>query len=450
LTCANLLFASISRRLRPTRRKLTLLAIPAAATALAVAGCNDVPRNGVAKVGDSVIKRSTFDHWLAAAARGQQPTSGGAAVAPDPPGFAKCIAAKQKQLPRTGRKPTSSQLKQQCKQEYDSLKQQVMQFLISAEWIQQEAKSRGIKPSDTEVRRQFEDQKKQSFPTDKEYKRFLQTSGQTEADLLFRVRLDMLSNQVRQKVVEGADKVGDKDISEYYDKNKSRFAQPERRDLLVVLTKTEAKANQAKRAIESGQSFAKVAKKFSIDEASKTQGGKLPGVSKGQQEKALDQAVFAAQKDALTGPVKTQFGFYVFKVTKITPASQQSLAQSKDAIKQLLVSQGQQKTLDSFIKKFREKYKDETKCAKGYVIPDCKNAPKPKTDTGPASGGAPQGTPVPQGTPPTGGAPPGTPGAVPQGTPVPQGAPPQGVPQGAPPQGAPQGAPPPSGGAPGE
>ena len=39
-------------------------------------------------------------------------------------------------------------------------------------------------------------------------------------------------------------------------------------------------------ALESGQSFEDVAKEFSIDEASKSQGGKLPAVAQGQQEKA--------------------------------------------------------------------------------------------------------------------------------------------------------------------
>jgi foldase protein PrsA len=433
------------RRLTQPGRKLALLTLPLAIAALAalLSGCNDVPPNAVAKVGDEVIKRSEYDHWLSAAARGQQPPGGGGKVVlPDPPDFTKCVAAKQKQLPTSGTKPTPKQLRDQCKQEHDSLKQQVMQFLISAQWITQEAEKRGIKATDAEVRKQFEDQKKQSFPNDRAYQRFLKTSGQTEEDLLFRIKLDVLSNMVREKVVEGASKVSDDDINDYYEKNKSRFAQPERRDLAVVLTKTEAKAKEARSALDSGQSFKQVAKKFSIDEASKSQGGKLPGVAKGQQEKALDKAVFAAKRGETEGPVKTQFGYYVFEVTKVTDASQQSLEQSKDAIRQLLRSQGEQKALDSFIKKFREKYKDETKCAEDFVIQDCENAPKPKTATGPASGGPPQG-----GAP---GAPQGAPGgAAPQGVPpgVPQQVPPQGAPPlGAPPQGAPpQGAPPPGG-----
>lgn len=385
-------------------------------------GCgDDVPSGAVAKIGDTVIKKEDFEHWLEAAAKGQQPPgAGGEITIPEPPEYTDCVAAKKKQpVPQGTKKPTDDALKDQCKQEYDSLKQQVMQFLISAEWIQQEADARDIEVTDEEVQKQFEDQKKQSFPNDKDYQEFLKTSGQTEEDLLFRVKLDVLSNKVREKIIEGKGDVSDDDIEKYYEDNKERFAQPERRDLAVVLTKTEAKANEARAALEGGRSFKDVAKEFSIDEASKTQGGKLPGVAQGQQEKAFDDAIFAADKGALTGPVKTQFGWYVFEVTTITEKSQQTLEEAKETIKNLLKSEREQKALDDFVKDFREKYKDETQCADDYVIEDCDNAPKPKTDTGPASGGAPQVV-------PEGGAPPS--GAPPTGAPVPQGAPPQGQP----------------------
>ena len=57
----------------------------------------------------------------------------------------------------------------------------------------------------------------------------------------------------------------------------------------------------------------------------------------------------------IEGPVKTQFGWYVFEVEKVTEASQQTLDESKDTIKNLLRSQRQQKALDEFVKRFRER-----------------------------------------------------------------------------------------------
>ena len=376
-----------------------------------------MPSGAVAKVGDAVIKKEDFDHWLQAAASGQQPPgTGGEVTVPEPPEFTECIEAKKKQpQPPGAPKPSDADLKKLCEQEYDSLKLQVMQFLISAEWIQQEADDRDIEVSDEEVQKQFEDQKNQSFPNEKDYQQFLKTSGQTEEDLLFRVKLDVLSTKVRDEIIEGTDEISDDDISEYYEENKERFAQPERRDLNVVLTKNEPRADEARQALESGQSFKTVAKEFSIDEASKSQGGKLPGIAKGQQEKAFDDAIFSAEQGELTGPVKTQFGWYVFEVTKITPASQQSLEEAKETIRSLLRSEREQKALDDFIKDFQEKYRDETQCDDDYVVEDCENFSDDQVQTGPASGGSPQVAP-PQGTPQ--GVPPGAP-PPPQGQPVP-------------------------------
>jgi len=376
-----------------SRTKLAVLLSAVAIPAALVAGCGGgIPGNSVATVDGNEITKTTFTHWLNVAAK-----SGGTGqtAVPKPPDYTACIAAKRKALPKPAKgqpNTTDAQLKAQCKQEYDSLRDQVLQLLISFQWIEGEAKDLGVKATDAEVKKQFETQKKASFPKEADFQKFLKTSGQSQADIMQRVKLDVLSNKIRQKVTKGKDKVTDAEIQAYYNKNKSRFAQPERRDLLVVLTKTKATAQQAKSAIEGGQSFASVAKKISIDQSSKSQGGKLPAVAKGQQEKALDDAVFKARKGVLTGPVKTQFGYYVFQVQKVTPASQQSPAQAKPTIKQLLSSQKQQKALDTFVKDFQKKWKDKTDCRQGYRTQDCSNAPK-ATPT--ATAAAPQATPTP-------------------------------------------------------
>ena len=175
-----------------------------------------------------------------------------------------------------------------------------------------------VKVTDAEVKKSFDEQKKQSFPKDADYKKFLTTSGQTEEDILQRVKLDLLSNKIRDKVVKGKDTVSDKAIADFYNKNKARFAQPEKRDLRVVLTKDKAEADKAQAALEAGDSWKTVAKKYSIDDTSKAAGGKLPAQAKGTLDKELDDAVFSAKKDELEGPIKTQYGYYVFTVTAIT------------------------------------------------------------------------------------------------------------------------------------
>jgi foldase protein PrsA len=372
------------------RRRLprgALAALCVLLLALLAVGCGDsVPGNAVAKVDDTAIKKSDFDHWMnIAAISAQGPAQGDKAPAveiPVPPDFTKCVADKKKTAPTPPKgqpKPKDADFKAQCKQEFDTLRDTVMQLLLQNEWIEGEAAERNVKISDAEVKKAFADQKKQSFPKEADYQKFLKTSGFTEKDILFRVRLEQLFTKLREKVAKGQEKVTDKQVDDYYTKNKERFAQPERRDLRVVLTRGKAKADEARAALESGQSWKDVAKEYSIDQASKDQSGQLLGVAKDQQEPALDKAVFGAKKGELSGPVKTQFGWYVFEVQKVTKASQQTLQQASQTIKGTLQSQKQQKALEKFIKSFQKQWKAKTNCRKGYVTQDCKNAPKPKT-----------------------------------------------------------------------
>jgi len=368
--------------------RLTLALVALAATAAIVAGCGGLPGNAVAEVDGTAIQKSDYEHWINVAAKSSG--QGANAQVPVPPDYTACVAQKRKTTPKPAKgqpKVTDDQLKSQCKQQYEQLRDQVLQLLISFQWLQGEAKEQGITVTDAEVKKSFETQKKQSFPKEAQYQKFLKDSGQSEADILLQVKADLLASKIRDKVVKGKDQVSDAQIQDFYNKNKARFAQPERRDLEVVLTKGKAKAQAALRELKSGKSFKQVAKKYSIDEASKAQGGKLPAQAKGTLEKQLDQAVFSAKKGKLVGPVKTQFGYYVFKVDKITPASQQSLEQAKATIKQTLQSQNQQKALDSFVKDFQKRWKDKTNCRHGFVTQDCKNAPKPKsTSTVPPGG----------------------------------------------------------------
>jgi len=379
-----------------TKAVRLVLALCALTALVAVGvGCGGVPGNAVATVDGTEINKDDFNHWMTIAAK----TSGQPnASVPDSPEFTKCIEQKRKSLPKPkkGEQPTSDdQLKSQCKQEYEALRDQVMQLLTSFQWIAGEAEEQGIKVTDADVKKSFDEQKKQSFPKDADFQKFLKDNGYTEADLLQRVKLDLLSNKIRDKIIKGKDKVSDAQISDFYNKNKDRFAQPERRDLHIVLTKTEAKANAAKAALENGESWKSVAKKYSIDEASKAQGGKLPAQAKGTLEKPLDAGVFGAKKGDIVGPVKTQFGYYVFEVDKITKATQQSLEQAKETIRQTLASQNQQKALDKFISDFQKKWKDRTECNNDFETQVCKGAKATPTPT-PATGQPAQPTATPQ------------------------------------------------------
>jgi len=78
-----------------------------------------------------------------------------------------------------------------------------MGFLISSDWVLGEATDLNIHVSEGEVRHTFAHIRNQQFPKKKEFKAFLRQSGQTVADLLFRVRLNLASTKIQRHVVEG-------------------------------------------------------------------------------------------------------------------------------------------------------------------------------------------------------------------------------------------------------
>jgi foldase protein PrsA len=323
-----------------------------------------------------------------AAAATSATTGAAKPVLPDPPHYTACIAHLQATQPKPAKgqpPPTQAQLKSQCEQQYKSLQQEVLGFLISSEWVLGEASSLGVTASDKDVKKRFAQIKQQQFPKAAEFEKFLANSGQSVSDLLLRVKLNLLSSKIQQKIVKEKSKVTDAQISKYYNEHKQRFEVPEKRAVNIILTKGEASAKKAKQEIESGKSFASVAKQVSIDPISKAKGGLLPEVVKGQQEQALSNAIFSAKTKVLSGPVKTPFGYYIFEVKSIAPGSQQSLAQAKASVKSQLVATQQQSALSKFVKDFKKKWTAKTDCRKEYTVTDCKQYKAPKTPSIPTT-----------------------------------------------------------------
>jgi hypothetical protein len=80
---------------------------------------------------------------------------------------------------------------------------QVMGFLVSSDWVLGEATDLNIDISEAKARHTFDRIRREQFPKRREFKVFLRKSGQTVADLLFRVRLNLLSTGIQRHVLAG-------------------------------------------------------------------------------------------------------------------------------------------------------------------------------------------------------------------------------------------------------
>ncbi len=96
-------------------------------------------------------------------------------------------------------------------------------------------------------------------------------------------------------------------------------------DKKAAQAKAQAIAEQVRK---NPKSFADVAKKESQDPGSAVQGGDLGFFGKGAMVKSFEEAAFGAKKDDIVGPVQSEFGWHVIKVTDIKPAKVKSLAEA--------------------------------------------------------------------------------------------------------------------------
>ncbi len=81
-----------------------------------------------------------------------------------------------------------------------------------------------------------------------------------------------------------------------------------------ILVKTEEECSNIKKQIEEGSDFTQMAKEHSQCPSGK-QGGDLGEFSPGQMVKEFDEVVFSEEVGKVHGPVKTQFGYHLIKIT---------------------------------------------------------------------------------------------------------------------------------------
>ncbi len=106
---------------------------------------------------------------------------------------------------------------------------------------------------------------------------------------------------------------------------------------------TDAQAKEAaQNAIErinAGEDFAAVAKEMSDDIGSAEQGGDLGFAAQGVYEPAFEDALYALEKEQVSVPVRTDYGWHVIKLLDVQAADIPTFASLKDKLSQDLKTQ---------------------------------------------------------------------------------------------------------------
>jgi parvulin-like peptidyl-prolyl isomerase len=269
---------------------------------------------------------------------------------------------------------------------YEEAKEGAFTSLVQAIWIQGEAAEHGIEPTQAEVNKELKKIKKESFPTEAEFQKFLKESGYTPGDVIERVKLQTITNQILEEFKEEAPKPSQDEIEDYYEAAKdSQFRTKAGREFRAITNKDRAKVEEALEALSKDNSAAnwkKVAKKYSTDPNTKENGGLNPEVQEGTIQEPLNAAIFAAAEGRLEGPLNTGFGLTIFEVIKSTPEKVQDLESVEEQIESTLTRELEQEYIQDVGTIFTAKWVSRTFCAPEYVAENCENFEK---------GGPPQG-----------------------------------------------------------
>ena len=118
-----------------------------------------------------------------------------------PPEFRSCVKLLSRSDSRAGRPRRSKrQLRGSCLHKFTALKAQVMTFLIRSRWLEAEAREMKIHVSGAAVQASLARARIRAFPRNGAYAKFLRSSRQTESDVLFRQRSQVIEQRITKKV----------------------------------------------------------------------------------------------------------------------------------------------------------------------------------------------------------------------------------------------------------
>ena len=209
----------------------------------------------------------------------------------------------------------------------DKFKDIMLDQMIDIEAVCEQAKKDGLAPSEEEVDKAFEELKK-NIDEDEEYKKKLEDLGIDDTYLKSQQEQDLIIQKYKENFDENL-KISDEEMKKYYDEHKDDYYKDEVKASHILISTvddngkelSESKKKEAKKKAEevlkkakSGQEFSELAKEYSDDTGSASQGGDLGYFTKGQMVQEFEDAAFNLKSGEISDIVETQFGYHIIKV----------------------------------------------------------------------------------------------------------------------------------------
>jgi hypothetical protein len=123
-----------------------------------------------------------------------------------------------------------------------------------------------------------------------------------------------------------------RDVRAYYVRNRDRYSRREGRRVRHILLSDEWSARKVADRLVAGEDMDTLAAAWSIDAGTRSRGGDLGDVHRGELTGSLEDAIFAAEIGAVIGPIRTEHGWHVARVEAVAPESCVPYGEARPAI----------------------------------------------------------------------------------------------------------------------
>lgn len=190
-------FGQLSRKAHSRLVRRLALACAVSALGLPAAVLGALPAD-VATVAGKPIKRQVVTHWMFVEAKSSNGPDAVTIVPTDPPRFTRCVAQVRAAIPSLRKTPTSA-LRADCAVLFTNLSRHVLDFLIRADWQDQQAATDGIVVSAAQIEHAYQVGRRRNYPSPAQFRRYLRRTGETIADVKFRFRVHLIHEALLQK-----------------------------------------------------------------------------------------------------------------------------------------------------------------------------------------------------------------------------------------------------------
>lgn len=171
------------------------------------------------------------------------------------------------------------------------------------------AEKEGITATEEEIQTEFENFKVY-FQNDEDYKKYLEQSKMTEESIREELSKDILINHYVLSKIENLNPTDD-ELKTIFDDLRMN----EQVKASHILVDTEEEALKVLERINNGEDFAELAKELSVDKGSGANGGDLDYFNYAKMVQPFSEAAFAMEIGEVKGPVQSEFGYHIIKVT---------------------------------------------------------------------------------------------------------------------------------------